>query len=787
MNEVYVPESTEVRSPALRSKPGLTTGLIALLFLVLLSSLAIYRHTPPAAVAADAPAAEFSSGRALKHLEVISRSPHAVGTTEHAAVRDYILGQLTALGVMPEVQKTTAVNKFGNNLRVATVENILVRLKGTGAGKALMLASHYDTVSVSPGASDDGSSVVAMLETLRALKAGAPLNNDVIFLFSDGEEIGLLGAKAFTEEHPWNKDVGLVLNFESRGATGPVIMFETSDGNGQLIREFAKAASHPAANSMAYEIYRLLPNSTDLTVFKGAQLPGLNFANTDGFTRYHARSDSTENLDERTLQHKGAYALALARRFGNLPLSGGMKDGNAVYFDLLGLTLLHYPAALAIPLTVLTAALFIVAAVIGLRRKRLTVGGIIAGLLAFVLTLFVAYVVASFIWWLVGAVQGRFARSMQDDVYQSNFYLISFVAVTLAVALALYNLFRKKIRAENLAFGALLCWLLLLSAVSVLIPGGSYLLTWPLLFALLSMLLMFRAGEQERVTPGRLVIMSLCAVPAIILMVPMIYQIYVALGIWMIAVVMILVALLFGVLMPYFALMTFPRKWLLPACASMVGLLFIGLAAFTLSFDRRHPRADNISYIQNTDLGKAVWASPDLRPDEWTAQFFRDNVERGSLAEYLPTGQTSFLKSPAPLVALPPADVRVLDDQTAGSVRTLRLSISSPYPAGYLMAPSDSNAEVLATTFNGKRFVNETPRGAPSGTFWSVNYYAPPPEGLELTLEVSAGRPLKLRTINQSYELPNIPGSPIKPRPEHLVPAPFTSGDTTQVSRSYTF
>ncbi|MCA1635274.1 MAG: M20/M25/M40 family metallo-hydrolase, partial [Acidobacteria bacterium] len=264
MDEVYVPEDTKVRSPAVPSKVNLTIGLVALLFLVLLSSLAIYRLTPPAAVAADAPAAEFSSGRALKHLEVISRSPHAVGTTEHAAVRDYILRQLTALGVTPEVQKTTVVNKSGNNLRVATVENILARLKGTGAGKALMLASHYDTVSISPGASDDGSSVVAMLETLRALKAGASLNNDVIFLFSDGEEIGLLGAKAFTEEHPWNKDVGLVLNFESRGATGPVIMFETSNGNGRLIREFAKVASHPTANSLAYEIYRLLPNSTDL-------------------------------------------------------------------------------------------------------------------------------------------------------------------------------------------------------------------------------------------------------------------------------------------------------------------------------------------------------------------------------------------------------------------------------------------------------------------------------------------------------------------------------------------
>ena len=71
-----------------------------------------------------------------------------------------------------------------------------------------------------------------MLETLRALKSSPPLKNDTVFLFTDGEEVGLLGATAFVKEHPWAKDIGVALNFEARGSSGPSFMFETSDGNG---------------------------------------------------------------------------------------------------------------------------------------------------------------------------------------------------------------------------------------------------------------------------------------------------------------------------------------------------------------------------------------------------------------------------------------------------------------------------------------------------------------------------------------------------------------------------
>ena len=110
---------------------------------------------------------------------------------------------------------------------------MLVRIPGRVLGKALLLAAHYDSTRDGPGAADDGASVAAILETLRALKSQPALQNDLICIFTDGEEAGLLGAEAFVAEHPWAKEIGLVLNFEYRGNRGPFFMFETS----QVIRQ----------------------------------------------------------------------------------------------------------------------------------------------------------------------------------------------------------------------------------------------------------------------------------------------------------------------------------------------------------------------------------------------------------------------------------------------------------------------------------------------------------------------------------------------------------------------
>jgi Zn-dependent M28 family amino/carboxypeptidase len=59
-----------------------------------------------------------------------------------------------------------------------------------------------------------------MLETARTLASGGPMRNDVVMIFTDGEEAGLLGASSFVAEHPLADRGGVVLNWEATGNAG---------------------------------------------------------------------------------------------------------------------------------------------------------------------------------------------------------------------------------------------------------------------------------------------------------------------------------------------------------------------------------------------------------------------------------------------------------------------------------------------------------------------------------------------------------------------------------------
>lgn len=187
----------------------------------------------PEVVPARAPATEFSAERAMEHIRAIAQEPHPVGSPENARVRAYIISQLEEMGLSPEVQQTTALIPGRGNVQASTVYNVMARIPGTKPSRAMLLDAHYDSMPMTPGASDCGSCVARLLETARALQADPPLQNDVILLFTDDEELGpMAGAAAFVEQHAWINEIGLVLGFEGIGRTGPSIMFETGPNSG---------------------------------------------------------------------------------------------------------------------------------------------------------------------------------------------------------------------------------------------------------------------------------------------------------------------------------------------------------------------------------------------------------------------------------------------------------------------------------------------------------------------------------------------------------------------------
>jgi hypothetical protein len=745
-----------------------------------LGLLSILSLVPPDVIP-NAPPNEFSATRALDQLKAIAAKPHPIGAPAHAEVRDYIFGELAKLGLQPQVQKTTAVNsRWGAAYRAATVENIVAKLEGTANSRAILLVAHYDAAPFSLGASDDGAAVVSLLETLRALKASARLKNDVIFLATDGEEIGMLGAIAFVQQHPWAKDVGVVLNFEARGDHGPSIMFQTSDGNGWLIDSLAESVDRPVANSLSADIYKLLPNNTDFTIFKEAGMNGLNFAYIEGATAYHSSLDNMENLDARSLQHHGMYALALARHFGSSDLNARAAKSEAVYFDLFGRTLIHYSRTTALVLSILAALVTLAVIALGLRRGLLTFSGVAFGFLALLLSMIAAMLLVSVAWWALDTLAGSRTSFQQPDTWTNHLYLAGFVLLTVSATAICYGLFRKRVSSENLATGALLWFLLLLAVAQIYFPGGSYLLLWPLLFALIAWVLRFTSPGGKLSLTSLCLISVVCAAPGIVLIAPLIYQTFVAVGISRTSFVVIPVVLLLGLLLINFELIANSFKWLLPAAATLAAVCFIAAALLQPAFSRQNPKQNEIFYALNADTGKAVWASGDERPDEWTSQFLSNDATATPLNDYFPWREGDvFLTNPAPVETLSPPRIEVLDDQVQEQTRLIHMRVSSTREAATLFVYFGTD---LAEAFvNGQRLVDAQDAEKKQ----LLIYSAPPREGVDLIFKTQSSQPLNLQVVDRSFQLPEVPNLAIKDRPSDTVATPMSYTDSTFISRRF--
>lgn len=317
----------------------------------------------------DAPLQDFSAMRAMVHIAAIAERPHPLGSPEHDRVRDYILTEITKQGVAPEIQAGVAEFRWRSKSGSARVENVLARLPGSANTRAVMLSAHYDSVPDGPGAADDGHGIGVLLETMRALRSGPPLRNDVIFFFSDGEEPGSLGAQVFLRDQRWRSEPGVVLNFEAGGAGGPATILQTSPGNDWLMQQVRAALPSARGSSMASEIFRRMPNNDDLTIFRRSGLAGLDFAFAGHGEVYHTAGDDVDHLDRRSVQEQGQYALSLTRWFGGLDLAKTQSSQDAVFFSMRPLNLVVYSSSWVMPLALISGAGLMIGLWFGWQRR----------------------------------------------------------------------------------------------------------------------------------------------------------------------------------------------------------------------------------------------------------------------------------------------------------------------------------------------------------------------------------------------------------------------------------
>jgi hypothetical protein len=485
----------------------------------------------------------------MRHVEAIAREPHPLGSIAAERVRAYVVAELRDLGLEPQIQQprdTRAVEPAAELTPSSLdVRNVVARWRGIGLPekKALLLSAHYDSVPAGPGAGDNASGVAAILEALRALKAGSPLERDVIILIDDGEEVGLFGADLFAREHPWANDVGVVLNLDARGHTGPSYMFETSEGNGWLIEQLAHALPHPMATSLTMEVYRLLPNDTDLTIYKRHGMAGLNFAFVGGLSYYHSPEDTPANLDPRTLQHQGENVLAMARHLGRLDLDD-IRRGNVIYSSVLGRLVVGYPVTWVVPLMGCAALAFIVGTLLGVSHGRVRLVDIAAGFVAFLLAVIAGVLT---VWGLWHVLRDFLARLEVPVLRYDLVILMGFAGVALLIGGVVFAWSSRRWSSEGLGLGVLSWWLVETVATSIWLPGASHVFLWPLLAIAAGQAVSFLV---PRGSAAALLASAVAAVPLLVLHAPILPGLFEGLNLRMATPLMIPVLLVAGALVP---------------------------------------------------------------------------------------------------------------------------------------------------------------------------------------------------------------------------------------------
>ena len=723
---------------------------------------------------------EFSTDRALEHVRNISKKPHAVGFDAHKEVREYIVDELNKMGLETQIQKGYTAGDWGNFSKAV---NILARIQGSGGKKALMVLSHYDSSPHSSlGASDAGSGVATILEGIRAfLASGNKPVNDIIILFSDAEELGLNGADLFVNNHEWIEDVGLVLNFEARGSGGPSYMLiETNRGNSKLIEEFTEAdPGFPVANSLAYSIYKLLPNDTDLTVFReDGDIEGFNFAFIDDHFDYHTANDSYERLDPETLTHQGSYLMPLLNHFSQSDISDLKSLNDYIYFNLPFYRLVSYPFEWIWPMFAIGLIAFIVTLVLGYRKNILSLQGIALGFIPALITLVVNGLIGYYGWSVILSLYPEYKDMLHGFTYNGHSYIAAFVLLSLAICFFAYNRFRK-VKTADLMVAPIVIWLLINGLLGVYLPGASFFMV-PLLAMLASFYIVV---HQEK---PNLIILILLAIPALWIHSPSIQMFPVGLGLKMIITSTLLTSLLFFLLIGIFGFYKDKHKWATLSLLIAIGF-FVG-AHFSSGFNADQPKPSSLLYVLDSDTGSAQWATYENVPSEWTSQYIGydrkapEALSNKTISSKYSTGFTYV--SEAPVKELEGPILEKTLDTVIGNSRILEICVNSQRKVNRLELFTNKielkSAMVNGTALGG--YFLENRRGGKL-----VTHYMSDDDDTEIKLAFPKDSILELTIYEASNDLLEHPQFSVPARPDDNMPMPFVLNDAVLITKTVRF
>lgn len=756
------------------------TPIYSLLVLVLLLFGIFYFMMPQTHDETEAPLSEFSTKRALQIVKEISKQPHYVGSENHKVVANYIQKELQNLGLETSLQEGFTMTEKGTLVKS---KNIIAKIKGSKSTKALLLLSHYDSAphSFSKGASDDASGVATIIESLRAfLHTKTPHKNDIIILFSDAEELGLNGAALFVTQHQWAKQVGLALNFEARGSSGPSYMLmETNEGNSKMVDAFkAGNASYPVSNSLMYSIYKMLPNDTDLTVFREqGKIQGYNFAFIDSHFNYHTAQDTYENLAPKTLAHQGTYLFPLLRYFSNADLTDLNSGSDDIYFNV-PFGFVSYPFTWIIPMLIVAFGLFFIFVFVGLGKRAMRLDEIIKGFVPLLGSLLTAGIITYVGWTVLKSVYPQYNDILQKFTYNGHDYIYAFVCLSLAICFLFYQNSSKRYYEFSQMVAPLFLWLLINVGIALKLQGAGFLII-PVIAS--SLMLGFYVLTQK----SGWVLNCLLAIPALIILVPFIQMFPVGLGLGILVGSAALTVLTFTLLLPVFG--SFTRKGIWAAAFFVIGIAFFVKAHQDSNYTNENAKPNSLIYVLNADTNKASWTTYDTNPDEWTKIYLGEKPKEASSLNtnklYSKYRSEYTLMADAPRVSVAKPTIEFLRDTIKGNQHLYKIRITPNRKVNRYDIFLKNNVQVNNFKANGVKSVDFKSNISSKTSNKLLTYYVVDNIPLVMEFSISKSQKLDLELLESSFDLLTNPLLKVKPRKPAMMPLPFVLTDAVIITQ----
>lgn len=251
------------------------------------------------------------------------------------------------------------------------MNNILVKFDSSQTEDAILFVTHYDSRPDVNSVSSSSLGVGAFLEATRMLKNHTDLVNDIYFLFTDGKEIDLLGSKEFIRSHEeLMGNVKAVFNFDSQGTQGTLMLYETSQKDMALVKQYQKAVSRNTGFSFLAGICKLLPHETDFKVFQEAGVPTLNFSMLEGAYAYNRSVDTAQNMNRASANEYMTTVTELVQYYTKNKVVVE-KSKESVFFNIARGKLLVLPADVVSIITYLTSMVAVGLLVFFKVRKKI--------------------------------------------------------------------------------------------------------------------------------------------------------------------------------------------------------------------------------------------------------------------------------------------------------------------------------------------------------------------------------------------------------------------------------